>query len=44
MEADKYQALYHHSNDSFLLAQEDGLRIIDANPKALTLTHFSKKS
>lgn len=42
MEADKYQALYQHSNDSFLLAKEENLKIIDANPKALHITVCSK--
>jgi len=43
MEADKYQALYQHSNDSFLIAKEVGLKIVDANPKALSLTLFSQE-
>lgn len=38
MESEKYQALYTHSNDSFILAREDGFKIIDANPRALSLT------
>lgn len=41
-ESDKYQALYQHSNDSFLLAKEDGLKIIDGNPKALHLTSLNQ--
>ncbi len=42
IESNKYQALYQHSNDSFLLANED-FEIIDANPKSTTLVNLGKK-
>ncbi|RXJ65367.1 hypothetical protein CRV08_15355 [Halarcobacter ebronensis] len=42
IESNKYQALYQHSNDSFLLANRN-FEIVDANPKSTTLANLNKE-